>query len=380
MIFSSILSGGGFTLGTYAAQDYDLSEAEKYYTKLAWDLNEKVIRCGGDDWKKALKDLGVNTSGYKDKPDEYIWGNSVHFNYDAVYDFDVYKLWAFLCAYYYDFSAENGDIKYWQFKSGTEDLLDEIFNAEYQFEHFYDNTSRWEELPDYVYFGGGSAETGTYYRCETAAYIYDGQPYRYRFKPTAYTAELSQYFDSEGYVCIDSDYRVLNPNDNYELTGYMVMDHRYFSGTKEPFYYIDESSNTFFFMHSGERYDRSFWGWNGIDAWFLVSPTDTAIWNYNITDACMYGYYQKYKWKNDCRLYYNVKQKKTFDEVITEKLSSMSYSDERVQYYNLLVGTDSGTMYGNHQTLQSLTGTSIHESIVTNGFGWDMQELSLIHI
>ena len=287
MIFSSILSGGGFTLGTYAAQDYDLSEAEKYYTKLAWDLNEKVIRCGGDDWKKALKDLGVNTSGYKDKPDEYIWGNSVHFNYDAVYDFDVYKLWAFLCAYYYDFSAENGDIKYWQFKSGTEDLLDEIFNAEYQFEHFYDNTSRWEELPDYVYFGGGSAETGTYYRCETAAYIYDGQPYRYRFKPTAYTAELSQYFDSEGYVCIDSDYRVLNPNDNYELTGYMVMDHRYFSGTKEPFYYIDESSNTFFFMHSGERYDRSFWGWNGIDAWFLVSPTDTAIWNYNITDACM---------------------------------------------------------------------------------------------
>ena len=170
--------------------------------------------------------MGVNTSGYKDKPDEYIWGNSVHFNYDAVYDFDVYKLWAFLCAYYYDFSAENGDIKYWQFKSGTEDLLDEIFNAEYQFEHFYDNTSRWEELPDYVYFGGGSAETGTYYRCETAAYIYDGQPYRYRFKPTAYTAELSQYFDSEGYVCIDSDYRVLNPNDNYELTGYMVMDHR----------------------------------------------------------------------------------------------------------------------------------------------------------
>ena len=83
--------------------------------------------------------------------------------------------------------------------------------------------------------------------------------------------------------------------------------------------------------------------------------------------------------KNDCRLYYNVKQKKTFDEVITEKLSSMSYSDERVQYYNLLVGTDSGTMYGNHQTLQSLTGTSIHESIVTNGFGWDMQEWNIRH-
>ena len=32
MIFSSILSGGGFTLGTYAAQDYDLSEAAKITT------------------------------------------------------------------------------------------------------------------------------------------------------------------------------------------------------------------------------------------------------------------------------------------------------------------------------------------------------------
>lgn len=92
MLFSSTGSGGSFTLGTYTAQDYDLSEAEKYYTKLAWDLNEKVIRCGGDDWKKALKDLGADTSGYKDKPDEYIWGRSVHFDYDAVYDFDVNKL------------------------------------------------------------------------------------------------------------------------------------------------------------------------------------------------------------------------------------------------------------------------------------------------
>lgn len=289
------------------------------------------------------------------------------------------KRWAFLCAYYYDFSADNGDIRYWKFGNDTEDLLDEIFCAEYEFVYWYDNTSRWEELSDYVYFGGGSAETGAYYRCETAAYIYEGQPYRYRFKPTAYTAELSQYFDREGYICMDSNYRVLNPNDDYELTGYMVMDHLYFSGIKEPFYYIDKETNTFFFMHNGKRCDRSFWGWSGIDAWFMVSPTDTTIWNYNITDACMYGYYQKYEWKTDCRLYYNVKQKKTFDEVIADKLKSMSHSDERVQYYNLLIGTDSGTMYGNHQPLQSLTGTSIHDSTVTNGFGYDMQEWNTRH-
>ena len=67
MIFSSVISGGGFTLGTYAAQDYDLSEAEKYYTKLAWDLNESIVKIGTDDWKKGLKELGVNTSDYDDK-------------------------------------------------------------------------------------------------------------------------------------------------------------------------------------------------------------------------------------------------------------------------------------------------------------------------
>ena len=39
MLFSATSSHSGFTLGTYAAQDYDLSEAEKYYTELAYNLN-----------------------------------------------------------------------------------------------------------------------------------------------------------------------------------------------------------------------------------------------------------------------------------------------------------------------------------------------------
>ena len=64
----------------------------------------------------------------------------------------------------------------------------------------YDNTSRWEEYSPYHYWGGGSAETGTYYRCEKEAYIYDGRPYRYRFKPIAITNELGKYRDSEGYL------------------------------------------------------------------------------------------------------------------------------------------------------------------------------------
>lgn len=57
---------------------------------------------------------------------------------------------------------------------------------------------------------------------------------------------------------------------------------------------------------------------------------------YVITDENWCSFLKKYEWKTDCRLYYNVKQNKTFDEVITEKLVGMSHSDERLQYYTLL--------------------------------------------
>ena len=99
-----------------------------------------------------------------------------------------------------------------------------------------------------------------------------------------------------------------------------------------------------------------------------------------MTDTCLVSYYQANYWKTDCRLYYNVKQKKTFDKVIEDKLKSMSHSDERVQYYNLLMGTDSGEMYGNHQTLKNIFGTeTVRDYSVVNGFGYDMQEWNSIH-
>lgn len=377
MIFSSIASSSGFTLGTYAAQDYDLSEAEKYYTELAYNLNKKILKVSDtSNWKNGLADFGANKRDLKDTPDNWYWGRSSVYDWDPVYDFDCYKLWSFLCAYYYDFdAADNGDIKYWSFTNSTKTLLEEIFNDEYEFVYWYDNQSRWEELSPYNYWGGGKADLGgTYYKAEKDAYIYDGEPYRYRFKPIAITSELSKYEDSEGYICINSNYRVLDPNDEYALTGFYVMDHRYYSGEKRPFYYVDNDAGVYYFLHGGTRYNRSFWGWDGEDAWFLVSPTDTHIWNSGLSDVCMYGYYEKYQWKTDCNLYYNVNQKKTFDEVIEDKLSSMSNSTERLQYYNLLVGNEDGnTLYGNHQTLYNLLPeSSIRDYSLKREFGYEM--------
>ena len=74
MIFSATSSNSGFTLGTYAAQDYDLSEAEKYYTELAYNLNQKIRKVGSStDWQSGLAAFGATwkiplMNGYGDNP------------------------------------------------------------------------------------------------------------------------------------------------------------------------------------------------------------------------------------------------------------------------------------------------------------------------
>ena len=351
MIFSSISGGGGFTLGTYTAQDYDLSEAEKYYTKLAWDLNENVIKVGTDDWKKALKDLGADTFDYKDKPVDFVWGRSSHFNYDAVYDFDANKLWGFLCAYYYDFDADNGDIKYWKFKESTKDLLDEIFNAEYEFQHFYDNTSHWEYRYNFEFCGyysvDGSGVSGEY------GYIDISYPDALPFDN--YTDGNTLYYDL-------NNGEVLDYSNNCTATGWYLKNQ-----------YIDDYDG------SGTKYGE--WYINGEDCNYGIWENDVLVIPnpYVITEMNWCSFLKKYDWTTDCRLYYNIKQKKTFNDVITVKLSSMSHSEERLQYYNLLIGADSSSLHGNHQTLRSLTGTGIHESTILNGYGYDMQGWNYRH-
>ena len=60
-----------------------------------------------------------------------------------------------------------------------------------------------------------------------------------------------------------------------------------------------------------------------------------------------------------------------------DKLSSMSHHDERLQYYTLLVGGESGTgsLYGNHQTLHNLLpGPSVRTYSLKRQFGYEMTE------
>ena len=349
MIFSSVTSGGGFTLGTYAAQDYDLSEAEKYYTELAYNLNEKVRKVGdSSDWKKGLVDFGANKKDLKDKPDNWYWGKSAKYDWDPVYDFDTYKLWAFLCAYYYDFdAADNGDIKYWKFKSDTKTVLEELFNAEYEFVYHYDNTSHWEYKDSFVSQGyysiEGSSVSGEHGTI-TISYP-DALPF------SDFTNDKTLYFNK-------SNGEVLNYNDDYSATGWYLKnqysDEYDPNGTKYAKWYPDGTTCTYGYYDGG----------------VLITPNP-----YVITEEHWCSFLQKYDWVTDCRLYYNVKQKKTFDEVIADKLGVMSHKTERLAYYDLLVGNDdsAGSLYGNHQTLHNLLpDDSIRDYTLKREFGYEM--------
>ena len=82
-------------------------------------------------------------------------------------------------------------------------------------------------------------------------------------------------------------------------------------------------------------------------------------------------------------LYYNVKQRKTFDEVIEETLKSMDDGDERYALYETFLGTASGSAVsgGNHQTFSSPLPDSMdaYNNSIANGFGYDMQSWNTLH-
>lgn len=411
-----IISKSGFIAGTYYATDIDLTEAIYYYTNLANSKNNGVLKLGSSGtWRSGLNSAGggsgFNLLAYPDLPTEIVYGkNSVYLNYDeAEYDFDPYVLWSFLCAYYYDFEAsdeaaekgESYEPDYWKYNRETQHLIKQLFDNEYGFEFYYDNTSRWEEKDPYEIYGGGSGSSGGgsfYYFADPGAYVYDSEPYKFRFKPKPCPAELTGFKDSEGFICIDSDLRVLNAKKSYALTGYMIMDHRYGAGEKAGFYYWDDSLNDYWFRRGSTEYGRSSWGWDRTDssgnpyreeAWFLISPTDTNLWKNSLTDTCLYGFYEKYEWKTDCRFYYVVTQNGSMidnaKKLLRSTTSDNKIKKERIDYFEGLLGQKDNMYYGNHQLCSNPIDSKkdIHQLIeddkVYHTYGLDMRKWNEKH-
>ena len=61
--------------------------------------------------KRDLRSSERTKKDLKDKPDNWYWGKSDVYNWEPQWDFDCYKLWSFLCAYYYDFDADKSAIQ-----------------------------------------------------------------------------------------------------------------------------------------------------------------------------------------------------------------------------------------------------------------------------
>lgn len=400
-VFSSCMSGSGYILGTYTAQDYDLSRAEEYYTQLANIMNQRILRISTNGWKHGLDELGADTSEMTDKPTELYWGNSPYFNYDPLYDFDPYMLWSFLCAYYYDFAApDDGSVNYWEYDDDTKAVIKEIFEAEYQFEYHYDNTSGWDELPNYVF----ANQDGYRKKCLENNLEWDNADNVIGTIKTDYNpSSLSSFTRINGDGTFTTFYsldnlEVLNYNKNYAATGWYIMDEGMTitsGGNRQTGMYKWDDYEGWGYYVGNTWYDRD-------TAWFswYMPGTDVELKNTPIAtiakadaskmgfpDSDTYGrftYYQKYDWVEDCRLYYNVKRIKTFEEVIKDKLESMDYPDERLQYYMLLVGDDGEKYYGNHQTLKPIVeGDSIIDYVssgkILNWYGYDMQEWNSTH-
>lgn len=341
----------------------------------------------------------------KDDPTEWYCGRSSEFDYDPVWDFDPWQLWSFLCAYNYDFSTDsNGsnDIKFWKFNGKMEDLLDEIFEEEYEFVYRYDNGSRWEERWDYAF----ATSSGSRFRCIQNNLGWDDKHNVIgTIEVGSASGDLSNFVrkkvdSSTGRVtyliCYSlSNLEILNANDEYSATGWYVMD--------EGATVVAPCGNRYDGMYEWNNYKG--WGyydvtgtWQNRDegwfSWYMpgtdvklkntpiasIAPTDGTKMGFNMSQEGLYTFYQKYEWVTDCRLYCNIKQKKSFEQILLDRLGSLSYSDQRLQYYNLLVGKDTDTepLYGNHQTYKNIFNgetfkSYMHDGNILNWYGYDMQ-------
>lgn len=390
-VFQGIFSNSAFVLGTYTAKDNELSDAEIYYTEIAYEMNEYVMMCGTEDWEKGLKKLGVDTKQMKDDPDEFIFGYSDMLPYDVGYDFDPFKLWSFLCAFKYEFGEDEDENdeedqkqKYWEFDKDCEDVVDKLFKEEYSFEYNYDNTSRWEELNNYTFEGGID---GSYWLVDST------EVYADKIKPISNPQALNEFKDKNGYLHFNfASLEIINVNDDNNYTGWYLQDQRYIvtdpSGTSSPPFYSKSSDNyaaAFGREYDGVWYDKSFFGYPDNELFFVVAPVDTQRWRSDLENTCLVSYYQSSVWKEDCRLYYTVHQKCIFDEAIRKLLGDMEYGEQRLEYYDILDrGTEGdNTLLGNHQSIVSPVNFGVNSMLennrIYNGYGWDMRAWNTTH-
>lgn len=399
LMFTGTAGNSSYILGTYNAQDRYLSDSIENYTKIAYDFNQKILKCKSD-WKNGLSDFGVDTSSYKTTPKHFYFGKSTEFSQSTSYDFDPDLLAAFMCAYTYNFTGdgEEESVPNWEWNNDYTEVLEKLFKTEYTFKHKYEDVSKWKQLDKYTFYGGGGPNS-SYWT------VYSEDFTRSQIKIRNVPSEIEQ-FCKDGYLHYDyNSLEVLDANDGNKKTGYYIQDQRYIikdssGNTNNPFYAVT-TANTYVWEHGtnkdgSKKYEkRSEWYWtdNKQQIYCVVNPSDTAKWNSNLKDICLISFYKKNYWYEDCSLYYTVQKNCTFDQACRKLLAEKEkdsadkdkYKDARLSFYSVLSEPQNkkGTKtYGNHQMFNAPVGGKSLEKLsgkIYNGYGYDIQTWNSEH-
>lgn len=397
LMFTGTAGNSSYILGTYNAQDRYLSDSIENYTKIAYNFNQKILKCKSD-WKNGLSDFGVDTSSYKTTPKHFYFGKSTEFSQSTSYDFDPDLLAAFMCAYTYNFTGdgEEESVPNWEWNNDYTEVLEKLFKTEYTFKHKYEDVSKWKQLDKYTFYGGGGPNS-SYWT------VYSEDFTRSQMKIRNVPSEIEQ-FCKDGYLHYDyNSLEVLDANDGNKKTGYYIQDQRYIikdssGNTNNPFYAVT-TANTYVWEHGtnkdgSKKYEkRSEWYWtdNKQQIYCVVNPSDTAKWNSNLKDICLISFYKKNYWYEDCSLYYTVQKNCTFDQACRKLLAEKDsadkdkYKDARLSFYSVLSEPQNkkGTKtYGNHQMFNAPVGGKSLEKLsgkIYNGYGYDIQTWNSEH-
>lgn len=364
---ATVSSNSGFVLGTYAAIDDSLSAAVEHYTKLAYNMNESVKKCGkSDTWEDGLQELGIDTDDYDDEPDEFVFGKSTVLNYTPAYDFDPYILWSFLCAYYYEFDEENEDIEYWTYErdgenaynnNTTDDVVKKLFNQEYKFEHYYDNESHWVQRDDYDFSDGWTRTYGS--GCVTNSYGLFGY-----IDFNSVPSSLQSYASGNRVYYSFENGEIKNANDEYSATGWYFQDMRSTvtdpSGTvSKGLYqqnyglYSTTYSDGYGFFANGVWFPMSRWSVTLSDGTESqkkycaeAAPRDVVIYKYSYSDVPIndFGTTMETEWINTLKYGYGISTLET--ETVAEK--NTEYWDRDGFYEQILDDAQEYDTYNNY--------------------------------
>lgn len=337
-----------FITGYYGASEGDLTEASNYYQELSYNLNKFVLSVP-DEWEDNLSELNI-PDNYTDDPTRFVFGNSDRLHSDTTYDYDKHKLYSYLCAFLLT-KDDDGAVKNWDFNDEAEAIVEALFNAEYEFKSYYDNSSHWEYRNSYDYGGRGY-------------YLYDscGWNGTYGYIDVTYPEALpvGDVTDGNTLYFNVSNGEILDYNNDYAATGWYLQN-QYYNTT-------DNSGKTYSGWYDGEQCTYGIWQ-NGV----LTIPFPYLIYTED-----WFSILHKYDRINECTLYYTVNRKKSFDDCIKDSLLSLEGGESLYSYYLTLSPDTEPQYYGMHQIGTSPTYYGyvdlMENHLILHGYGYEMKE------